>query len=76
MSRAVQIRDVPDRVHRRLKARAAEEGRTLAELLRAELTEIAERPTLAEVLERVRGREVPSVPESAAEAVSRGRRER
>lgn len=76
MSKAVQIRDVPDDAHRRLKARAAEEGKSLSELLRAELVEIASRPTLAEMLERLQTRERVTLRESSAEAIQRGRRER
>lgn len=76
MSKAVQIRDVPEDAHRRLKARAAEEGKSLSELLRAELVEIASRPTLAEMLERLQTRERVTLRESSAEAIQRGRRER
>ena len=76
MSKVIQVRGVTDEAHRRLKARAAEEGRTLSELVRAELIEIAGRPTLAEVLERVRRREPVEVDEPAADAVRAGRDER
>ena len=76
MSRVIQVRDVPEAVHRRLKARAAEEGRTLSELIRAELTEVSRRPTLEEMLERLRNREPVEIPESAADAVRVGRAER
>ena len=63
------MRDVPDGVHRRLKARAAEEGRTLSELIRSELIEIASRPTLSEVVERIRAREAVSIREESADAI-------
>lgn len=76
MSKVIQVRDVPDDVHRRLKARAAEEGRTLSELVRIELVEVARRPTLSEVLERIREREPVAVDEVAADAVRAGRGER
>lgn len=49
----IQIRHVPDRLHRRLKARAALEGRSLSDYLLAELGRIAERPTRQELLERL-----------------------
>ncbi len=45
MSKMIQIRNVPDQLHRRLKARAAEEGLTLSDLLVAELRLLAERPS-------------------------------
>ncbi len=63
MGRLVQVRDVPEQVHRTLKARAARSGLSLSELLRAELTLIASRPTPDEVLERLRQlprRDVPA----------------
>lgn len=65
----VQIRNVPDDLHRRLKARAALEGRSLSEFALAELRRSLERPTRAELLERVRARERVAVAESAADAV-------
>lgn len=52
----VQIRDVPEVVHRTLKARAATKGTSLSAYLRAELELIALRPTPAELRERLKGR--------------------
>lgn len=49
----IQIRNVPDDLHRRLKVRAAERGTSLSELLLAEVEAIADRPTLAELMERL-----------------------
>ncbi len=57
----IQIRHVSDEVHRTLKARAAREGMSLSDYLKRELERIAERPTMAEVLERMRAREPSSV---------------
>ena len=56
MSRMIQVRHVPEAVHRTLKARAALAGMSLTDYLLAELRQIAERPTLAEIRDRVRGR--------------------
>lgn len=70
------MRDVPDDVHRRLKARAAEQDRTLSELVREQLIEVARRPTMQEMLERLRSREPAEAGESAAESVRAGRAER
>lgn len=53
MSKMIQIRNVPEDVHRRLKVRAAEEGLTLSDLLARQAKELAERPTLAEMLRRL-----------------------
>lgn len=53
MSKLIQIRDVPDRVHRRLKARAALAGRSLSNYLLSEIRRIAELPTREELLARL-----------------------
>jgi antitoxin FitA len=68
----VQVRDVSDEVHRTLKARAAMEGVSLSEYLRAELEHLAARPTPRELSERLARRE-PVTGESGAEAVRRMR---
>lgn len=65
----VQIRNVPDDLHRRLKARAALEGTSLSEYALSELRRALERPTRQELIERVRGRDAATVRETAAEAV-------
>lgn len=54
----LQIRNVPDDVHRRLKSRAALEGRSLSEYALFELVRALERPTRTELLQRVRERSV------------------
>ena len=69
MSVMVQIRSVPDGLHRRLKARAAMAGMSLSEYLLGELRRVAETPTREELLERLRGRVPVDLPESAADAV-------
>jgi len=61
MSRMIQLRNVPDALHRNLKARAAMAGMSLSDYLLAEIKEIAERPTLAELRERLHAREPVSV---------------
>lgn len=55
--KTVQIRNVPEDVHRRLKSRAATEGRSLSEYALAELSRSLERPTLAELAARIREHE-------------------
>jgi plasmid stability protein len=49
----VQVREVPDDVHRTLKARAAASGVSLSEYLRALLARAARRPTAAELAARI-----------------------
>ena len=56
MSKMIQLRNVPDALHRTLKARAALAGMSLSDYLLAEIREIAERPTLAELRERLHQR--------------------
>jgi plasmid stability protein len=53
MSKMIQIRDVPETVHRRLKAHAALEGMSLSEYLLAEVRRVAERPSLSELRQRL-----------------------
>ena len=56
MSKMIQLRNVPEALHRGLKARAAMAGMSLSDYLLAEIKEIAERPTLAELRERLHKR--------------------
>lgn len=53
MDRMIQIRHVPEAIHRRIKTRAAEEGLTLSDFLLREVVRIAEQPTAREVLDRL-----------------------
>jgi plasmid stability protein len=56
MPKMIQIRNVPDDIHRALKVRAAKEGMTLSAYLLREVAQLAERPTLEELFERARRR--------------------
>ena len=73
MSKMIQIRHVPDALHRRLRARAAMAGMTLSDYLRGELERSAEQFTYAELRERLSELPRGSVRESAADAVRRER---
>lgn len=53
MAKMIQIRHVPDALHRRLRARAALAGMSLSDYLRRELEAAAERLTPAELRERL-----------------------
>ena len=55
MSKMVQIRNVPDALHRKLKVRAAGSGQSMSDLL-AELERLAARPTREEMLTRIHSR--------------------
>ena len=61
----IQIRNVPDDLHRALKVRAAREGTTLSDLLLAELPRLAHKPSTEEVLSRIRHRSRVGGPSSA-----------
>jgi plasmid stability protein len=63
MSKMIQIRNVPDDLHRTLKVRAAKAGMTLSAYLLSEIEQVAERPTLAEMMERLRSRELVELDE-------------
>lgn len=56
MSKMIQLRHVPDALHRGLKARAAMAGMSLSDYLLAEIREIAEKPTLDELRRRLHAR--------------------
>ncbi|MFZ5783153.1 MAG: FitA-like ribbon-helix-helix domain-containing protein [Pseudomonadota bacterium] len=49
----IQIRNVPDALHRKLKSRAALAGMTLSDYLLRQIREIAERPTIDEMRARL-----------------------
>ena len=72
----VQIRDVPDELHRELKSRAALAGMSLSEYLLMELRRSLERPTREEMLRRLSKREPVRVRPEPAEAVRAERKRR
>lgn len=76
MSVMVQIRNVPDETHRKLKARAALTGMSISEYLLREVERALERPTREELLARLRSRQrvEPSEPIATMVAAERGQR--
>jgi plasmid stability protein len=76
MSKMIQLRNVPDALHRSLKARAAMAGMSLSDYLLAEIKEIAERPTLAELRERLHARRAVTLPLDTARLVREEREAR
>jgi plasmid stability protein len=56
MTAMIQIRNVPDAVHREFKSRAALAGMSLSDYLLHEVRQITERPTLAVLRARLRSR--------------------
>ena len=53
MSKTIEIRNVPDELHRTLKVSAAQMGMTLSDYLLSEIEQVAAKPTMKEWLERV-----------------------
>jgi plasmid stability protein len=72
----VQIRDVPPDVHDVLKQRAAKNGQSLSQYLLAELTALADQPTLEELVERIERRGRVRLEPGAAETIRTEREER
>jgi antitoxin FitA len=73
MSRSIQIRNVPDHVHKALRARAAAAGQSLSDYLLQELVRVAERPPVADVLARADGRSGGTAAARIVAAVRSGR---
>jgi len=69
MTVMIQIRNVPDELHRQLKSRAALAGMSLSDFLLREIRQVAERPTLEEMHRRLQSRPRTSLPVSPAELV-------
>jgi len=71
----IQVRNVPDELHRALKERAAREGATMSKLILDELPRVAHKPSAVQVLERIRRRPPVGGP-PAADLVRHGREQR
>jgi plasmid stability protein len=64
----IQIRNVPEGLHRQLKSRAALAGMSLSDYLLSEIRQVTERPTIDELRARLQSRAEtnPSVPPAEA----------
>lgn len=69
MSAMIQIRNVPDALHRKLKSRAALAGMSLSDYLLQQIREVAERPTLEEMRARLARRSAVTLSVDTADAV-------
>lgn len=71
--KTIQVRNVPDDVHRTLRTRAAAAGISLSDFALGELERVARRPPVAEVLQRARERAGGADSASIVAAVREGR---
>lgn len=69
MSMMVQIRNVPDEIHRTLKSRSALAGLSLSDYLLRHISDVAARPTPEEMMARLRALPPVPVSEAAADAI-------
>ncbi len=69
----IQIRNVPEETHRRLKARAAMEGMSMSDYILRELERLAGMPTIRELADRIAELPPVELPESAATIIRRTR---
>jgi plasmid stability protein len=69
MSKVIQIRGVPEKLHSILKARAAREGMSLSDFIKKELAHSAGRPTMREWLESTRQAKPIPTKRSAAQII-------
>lgn len=81
MSKMIQVRNVPDELHRALKVKAAEEGMSLSDFIKKELSWVAGKSSMEEIIERRRlrlggGRRRSKLkPGAAVELIREGRGE-
>ncbi len=69
MSTMIQIRNVPDALHRKLKSRAALAGMSLSDYLLQQIRTAAEQPTIEEMRARLARRQRVTLSEDTADAV-------
>lgn len=69
MAMMIQIRNVPDSVHRQIKARAALAGMSMSEYMLREIRRSLDRPTREELLRRIASLPEVQVSPSPAEVV-------
>ena len=69
MPKMIQIRNVPDEVHREARVRAARAGMTLSAYLLRQIERALEVPDIEELMERIRDRERIRASETAAEMI-------
>ena len=76
MSKMIQIRHVPDTLHRKLKIRATEADKTLSDYIKLELEQMSARPTLAQIAARLKALEPVELNESVVDILRDARESR
>jgi plasmid stability protein len=71
----VQIRNMPEDIHRKMKSRAALAGMSLSEYLLSEIRQVAERPTVEEMRARLATR-TPVITSESSVDIIRAERDR
>jgi len=71
--KTIQVRNVPDDVHRELRVRAATAGVSLSDFALGELERVAQRPPVVELLQRARSRAGGAQTDAIVAAVRAGR---
>ena len=73
MTSMIQIRNVPDKLHRQLKARAALEGTSMSQYILREIKKSLERPSMEELLARIISQPEQKLSRTAADIVREDR---
>jgi plasmid stability protein len=76
MAKMIQLRNVPDELHRKLKARAAQAGMSLSDYLLAQIKRDAEAPTMEELIARLASRTPVKTSKSPAQIIREEREKR
>lgn len=76
MSKMIQVRNVPARLHRELKRRAKARGQTLTDYIQDLLEREVARPPAEEVFERISGRSPVPLQHPVADLIDAEREDR
>jgi plasmid stability protein len=76
MAKMIQLRNVPEELHRKLKTRAAHAGKSLSDYLLEQIKREAEAPTIEELIERLAALPPVKSKKSPAEIIREEREKR
>lgn len=75
MAKMIQVRNVPERVHREVVKRAKRKGQSLSDYVKRLIEHDVERPPVDEVLDRILSRPAVDLDRPVAEYIREGRDE-